>query len=981
MKDHADTTPITFEKIGQGNTKIAKLEKLEIRSHQTEKVINALLRIGDAVGSDSDMKTLYSVLHSITAKLMYAKNFYIAMYDKNTEMIHMQYFVDEFDSPERPPQKLEKGGVTSYVIRTGTPVLLGLPECKILEEKGEIILRGAITEDIHWLGVPLKANHQVLGMMAVQSYTKDVRYTEKDKELLIFVSQHIAAALQRKQAEKELKKAYDELERRVEKRTNALAQTNAELQLEIAERQTAEKVQEALFRIAKAAIFADGMKELYESLHGIVGELMYANNFYIAFYDKRTETINWPYYVDKYDSTPPTRKLKKGLTEYVLSTGEALLTTQVLFHQLIKKKKIEAFNNPPEYWLGVPLQKKQETFGVLAVQSYSKDVLYTEKDKELLNFVSQHIATALQRTHSVEALKNSEQKLKNLSNQMEQFSRTATSMLYTKETGNAFNQISKAIVEHSDYRRVIISLFKDRFPYRDIIGFGGVSDEIVNKLRAVEMSKNWYENVFRKGKKIGPLSYYIPHTMKHILNQKATVYGKGSVDNSHNSWHPEDNLFVVMNNEKGQLLGIISVDDSKSGLKPSEETVRPLEIFSSLISQIIISKKEQEERKKLEKQLVQAHKMESIGTLAGGIAHDFNNLLYIILGNIELALEEIPKLNQVYTNLEEVKSASIRASGIVKQLLNFSRKSDHELQPIGAITVIKDTLNFLRSTIPSTIEIRKHLPDEEITILGDSVQINQVFMNIITNAFQAMEDEIGILEIKVEKLSLMENNFMKPSLQPGEYLKISIRDTGSGIAPKDIDRIFDPYFTTKSIGQGSGMGLAVVHGIIKNHNGYIAVKNRPAGGAVFTLFFPVILEKPVFKSNELPSNLPLGAEKILLVDDEKPVIDMTKKVLEKLGYKVNAILNPEEAIELFMAHPNSFDLVITDMTMPQMTGAKLSEKLMAIRSDIPIIICTGHSSLIDENMAKEIGISAYLMKPASMSKLAKTIRAVLKLPL
>ncbi|MCD6585639.1 MAG: PAS domain S-box protein [Desulfobacteraceae bacterium] len=393
------------------------------------------------------------------------------------------------------------------------------------------------------------------------------------------------------------------------------------------------------------------------------------------------------------------------------------------------------------------------------------------------------------------------------------------------------------------------------------------------------------------------------------------------------------------------------------------------------------------DRKQLEAQLQQARKMESIGTLAGGIAHDFNNLLYMITGNAELALEGIPQWNPAHDNLKEIKDAGMRAAGIVKQLLSFSRKIDQELKPIGAIAVIKDALKFLRAMIPASIEIRQHLPDThlpdthlpvtDVSILADPVQINQVLMNICTNASQAMEETGGNLTINVEITSLTQdaaNHF--PDLSAGKYVKIVITDTGPGIDRKIINRIFDPYFTTKEIGKGSGMGLAVVAGIIKNHSGGITVGSQPGKGATFTVLFPVTAENPV-KAVAPPDELLHGNETILFVDDEEAITLMTQEILEYLGYMVNIRQNPIDALALFQSKPDAFDLVITDMTMPQMTGIKLSEKLKKVRPDIPVIICTGHSSLINDEKAKELGIAAFVMKPIFIKKIAKTIRQVL----
>jgi PAS domain S-box-containing protein len=571
-----------------------------------------------------------------------------------------------------------------------------------------------------------------------------------------------------------------------------------------------------------------------------------------------------------------------------------------------------------------------------------------------------------------------DEKLSHLSNQTEQLSLATASMISIKDEQEFFDKISKAIVDFSDFKRVIISLFKDKAPFRDIIAFGGVESELIDKLRKVEMPKAWYDKVFIEENIIGQYSYYIPHTKKNILNQEATVYGSGFVPEFENRWHPEDNLFVRMNDQKGKTIGVISVDESKSGLKPSPERVRPLEIFSNLISQIVILKKEQVEKRDIEAQLQQAQKMESIGTLAGGIAHDFNNIMGIIIGNTELALDDVPKWNSAYSSLEDIRKASLRAKNIVKQLLNFSRKSDQKLQPIQIALVIKDALKFLRSTIPTTINIHQNIQTAEETILADPTQINQIIMNLCINASQAMEQTGGDLSVIVKKV-ILDNNSAKNNsgLKSGAHVKIMISDTGPGIDPEIIDQIFDPYFTTKEVGKGSGMGLAVVHGIVKNHSGAIAVDSNLGKGTKFIIFFPLASKKAMVESNT-SQDIPRGNETILFVDDEISIVKMVQRMFERLGYKVETATTPQDALEQFSLNPDHFDLVITDMTMPQMTGVKLSEKLMAIRKDIPIIICTGHSTLVDKERAKDLGLAAYVMKPINMRKTAQTIRKVLE---
>ena len=310
-------------------------------------------------------------------------------------------------------------------------------------------------------------------------------------------------------------------------------------------------------------------------------------------------------------------------------------------------------------------------------------------------------------------------------------------------------------------------------------------------------------------------------------------------------------------------------------------------------------------------------------------------------------------------------------------MLNFCRKTDQDLQVVYAYDIIEDSIRFLRSTIPSTIKFKTVVNCPEAVILADPIQINQVLMNVCTNASQAMEAHGGDLEIRAAKIDLCYGERDKyPGLEKGKYLKIDIMDTGPGIAPEDIDKIFDPYFTTKETGKGSGMGLSVVHGIVNNHTGAIFVESKPGEGSTFTILFPVIDKKPqpVLKGAEKAVD---GTESILFVDDEPALAKMGARMLKKLGYSVSSKTDPAEALELFLSKPKAFDLVITDMTMPKMDGAKFSKKLLEVRPDFPIIICSGYSSQMNETEAKKLGIRGYIMKPVSLFEMARAIRDAL----
>ncbi|MDA3898486.1 MAG: transporter substrate-binding domain-containing protein [Desulfobacteraceae bacterium] len=383
------------------------------------------------------------------------------------------------------------------------------------------------------------------------------------------------------------------------------------------------------------------------------------------------------------------------------------------------------------------------------------------------------------------------------------------------------------------------------------------------------------------------------------------------------------------------------------------------------------------EKTELEEQLRQARKMESIGTLSGGIAHDFNNILSIIIGNTELALDNVPESNASHWNLKEIISAGLRAKDIVSQLLAFSRKTKQDLKPTAIVPVIKDAIHFLRSSIPRSIDLRTDIDDGGEIVFADPVQIHQVMMNLCINASQAMEQTGGTLTVKVKSfVSGFASTGVDPDIEPGEYVKIIISDTGPGIDPEIIDRIFDPYFTTKTVGQGSGMGLSVVHGIIKNHSGLISVESQPDKGTIFSILLPKTARTPEITADS-KTNIPTGNETILFVDDEEAVMELGQQILKSLGYDVYATISPTAGLEMFRSNPDTYDLVITDMTMPKMTGVDLANEIMRIRPDFPVIICTGFNPIIDEEKARTLGISALVMKPFSRQEIAQSIRQVL----
>ncbi len=405
---------------------------------------------------------------------------------------------------------------------------------------------------------------------------------------------------------------------------------------------------------------------------------------------------------------------------------------------------------------------------------------------------------------------------------------------------------------------------------------------------------------------------------------------------------------------------------------------RPKPGFVAVTFDNITARKQAEEEKaKLEAQLRHAHKMEAIGTLTGGIAHEFNNILGIIIGHAELAMEDIPEWNPARLSLGEIKTAGLRATDVVRQLLGFSRKTEQRKKPVKIHTIIKESMNLLRASIPTTIDIRSNIPKDLGIIMADPTQIHQILINICTNATHAMEENGGILEVSLTEVELDEDTSAHyHEIKSGPYIQLTVSDTGHGIDPEIKDRIFDPYFTTKEIDKGTGLGLAVVHGIVKNHDGAISVYSEPALGTTVKVLFPRIDERPT-RETVLSNELPTGNEKVLFIDDEKSLVKMGQRILKGIGYQVDTRTDPLEALDLFRLNPDQFDLIITDMTMPQMTGDRLAKKILDIRQDMPIIICTGFSEKINEEKANKIGIRKYIEKPLDTRKLALAVREVL----
>jgi len=441
-------------------------------------------------------------------------------------------------------------------------------------------------------------------------------------------------------------------------------------------------------------------------------------------------------------------------------------------------------------------------------------------------------------------------------------------------------------------------------------------------------------------------------------------------------------MFIGVLPDKKDILPDKSMTLLSIILLNTANALESLEFYQLLRNQNSILEKKVEERTKAlansEKQLQQVMKLQAIGTLAGGIAHDFNNILFPIVGYTELTMDDIPKNSQAQQNLEEILKATNRAKELVQQILTFSRQDGQERKPLKVQYLVKEALKLLRATIPSSIEIESDIDDTCGPVKGDPTQIHQVIMNLCTNAYHAMQETGGKLEVSLKEINISyEQSIERVGMKVGKHVELQVKDSGHGMESLVMERIFEPYYTTKEQGKGTGLGLSVIHGIVKNHGGDITVSSLPRQGATFKVYLPIIDDMEVEIEADEPANAITGKERILLVDDEEQIIDIEQQILERLGYHVTPKTDSIEALEEFAAQPDRFDLVITDMTMPKMTGDQLAQRMLAIKPQIPVILCTGFNATISEEKALAMGIVKFVMKPIVKDELASTIRTVL----
>ena len=508
---------------------------------------------------------------------------------------------------------------------------------------------------------------------------------------------------------------------------------------------------------------------------------------------------------------------------------------------------------------------------------------------------------------------------------------------------------------------------------RDMTELKRMEEERTRLAAAVEQSAEGVLITDKKG-----FTVYVNHAFEEITGHaKEDILGRQPdvmTKESQSQWY--SSMRDVLLHAK-VWAGRIELMKKDGTIREVDLTVSPVKDASGAVINYVSIGRDVTSQVKLEKELRQAQKMEAIGTLAGGIAHDFNNILAGIIGFTEMSLEDVPETGPPRESLEFVLKGAHRGRDLVRQILTFSRKSEPEKKPTNLGAAIKEALPILRASIPSTIQIQLNLTDSSENVLADRIQIHQILMNLCSNAAHAMHNSGGVLEIDLERVEVIPEKLGDyQDLQPGSYMKLSISDTGRGMDRSTLERIFEPFFTTKNPGEGTGMGLSVVHGIVKGHNGEITVKSEITKGSVFEIYFPVFPEGTLI-NEPMIKRLPQGKERILFVDDEPDIVAISKDRLQRLGYDVVAMSNSLDALEAFRSHPDTFDLVITDYTMPRLTGVDLAKEIRRMGFNTPIILCSGNNELMAGEKSEEAGITEMVMKPLSKKEFSEVIRKVL----
>ena len=674
---------------------------------------------------------------------------------------------------------------------------------------------------------------------------------------------------------------------------------------DISERKRAEALNSALYRIAEKSSTPQDLQHFFAAVHSIVDELMYAHNFYIALYDPSTEMLNFPYFVDELDPAPVTKKLGKGLTEYLLKTGEPLLATPEVLQRMEDEGLVARSGARSLDWMGVPLKVGDRTFGALVVQTYSKHIRYNERDKEILTFVSRQLASAIENRKNEQALRRSEARYRSLV-------QSSVYGIYRSSLEGKFLDVNAALIAMLGYESIEEVLALD--PQKDVFVRGEEHQRLIDEFKR-----------------------------------------SGRLDGIEVKWWRKNGSAVT-------------VRISGRAVSSADEPADVLEAIAEDVT----------ERRALEDQFRQAQKMEAVGRLAGGVAHDFNNLLMVIGGYTEVLLSDLDVTHPLHGKAKLIQQAADRATTLTRQLLAFSRKQLLELKVVDVNSIVADMERLLQPLIGETIELStKPAPDAGYT-RADAGQLEQVLMNLVVNAKDAMPNG-GRIVIKTENITLDDTHRGEQMfIRPGNYVVLSVTDNGAGMDKDTQSRIFEPFFTTKEKGKGTGLGLSTVYGIVKQSGGYVMVQSELGCGATFKIYLPRAEGAADLLGAAPVSRTAVGGtETVLLVEDEESVRQLVRDTLVSKGYCVLEAENGQAGMAAAAKHPGKIDLVITDVVMPGMSGRELAQRITETRPDTKVLYLSGYTEDAIVNEGTIESGKAFLQKPFTLQNLSKKVREVL----
>src|SRR5438552_795961 len=806
---------------------------------------------------------------------------------------------------------------------------------------------------------------------------------------------------------------------------------------DVTARRRAECVQESVYRISHTAHTADNLQELLRAIHEIVGELMPAKNFYVSLYDAEKDRLEFPYFVDEYDTARdiPPRKLRKGLTEYVLRTGQPLLATPEVYERLVAAGEAELIGAPSIDWLGVPLKVKDRTIGVVVTQTYSQGVRYGESERDILTFVSSQMAMAIERKRVEDAWREQSELLQRIVDNIpvmlvflddqgrlqwgnREWTRTLGYEIAEARERDIFAELYPDPAERQRLRDSIGAPVGQWTDFRTRTRRGAVLDtiwanaplaggawlaigmDVSDRRRAEERYRSFIaqssEGVSRleidppvpitlsEEEQIDRL--YAGARIAECNDAMARMYGYGEarelvgtrLADLHNVTDPANREQI-----RAFLRAGYRVSDSETREHDREGRVRVFLnnvvgfIEDGHLVRVWGTQRDVTDQRHLEEQFRQSQKMEAVGQLAGGIAHDFNNLLTAILGNTQLLLRDLPPGDANRGDVEEIRKASERAASLTRQLLAYSRRQMLQPEVLDLNVVVAEMYKMLRRLIGEHIALVTVQAPDLGHVRADPNQIEQVIVNLVVNARDAMPDG-GKLTIETANVDL-DDAFAQTHLGsvPGPYAMVAVTDTGVGMDASVRAHVFEPFFTTKEVGRGTGLGLATVYGIVKQSGGDVSGDSEVGRGASFQIYLPRI-EKPADAPARPARGRPArGTATVLVVDDEPAVLSLSRRALEAQGYVVLAASDPAAALRVVERHGGTIHMLVTDVVMPGLSGPELADKLAAQRPGIRVLYMSGYpGDAVVQHGGLPAG-SAFLQKPFSADTLARKVRDVL----